>query len=67
MQRKPQLYEALFSVIALIFVMGVGLAKYHTAPHVPMLLGSLFASIIAYRLGYKWKDIEKGMIGCLEV
>ncbi|SHM34883.1 Na+:H+ antiporter, NhaC family [Caldanaerovirga acetigignens] len=60
--RKPYLYEALFSVLALITVMGISLIKYHTDPHVPMLIGSFFASIVAVRLGYKWKDIEKGMI-----
>ncbi|MCF6097368.1 Na+/H+ antiporter NhaC [Thermovorax subterraneus] len=60
--RKPYLYEALFSVLALITVMGISLIKYHTDPHVPMLIGSFFASLVAVRLGYKWKDIEKGMI-----
>ncbi|MFO7153152.1 MAG: Na+/H+ antiporter NhaC family protein, partial [Bacillota bacterium] len=60
--RKPHLYEALFSVLALIIVMGVSLVKYRTDPHVPMLIGSLFASLVAVRLGYRWSDIEKAMI-----
>lgn len=60
--RKPHLYEALFSVLALIIVMGVSLVKYRTDPHVPMLIGSLFASLVAVRLGYRWGDIEKAMI-----
>lgn len=60
--RKPYLYEALFSILALVAIMAVGLVKYHTDPHLPMLLGSFFASIVAIRLGFKWEDIEKSMI-----
>ncbi|ADL08239.1 Na+/H+ antiporter NhaC [Thermosediminibacter oceani] len=60
--RKPYLYEALFSVLGLIVVMAVSLVKYHTDPHVPMLIGSIFASIVAFRAGYSWEEIEKGMM-----
>lgn len=60
--RKPYLNEALFSVLGLIIVMSVGLIKYKVDPHIPMLIGSLFASIVAVKIGYKWEDIEKGML-----
>lgn len=62
LKRKPYFYEALIPILALIAVMGVALIKFESDPHIPMLLGSVFASIVAYRAGYGWKEIEQGMI-----
>jgi NhaC family Na+:H+ antiporter len=59
---RPRIIDSLISIGALIFVMAICLAVYHTDPHVPLLMGSLFASIIALKVGYKWKDIETGMM-----
>ncbi len=59
--RKPFLWEAMLSFGFLILVMGVGIAKYEANPHIPMLIGTLFAVLIAFRLGFKWDEIEKSM------
>lgn len=59
--RKPCLWEALLSFGFLILVMAVGIAKYEQNPHIPMLIGTLFAVFIALMIGYKWNDIEKSM------
>ncbi len=59
--RKPYLWEAMLSFGFLIFVMAVGIAKYEANPHIPMLIGTLFAVLIAFRLGFKWEEIEKSM------
>jgi NhaC family Na+:H+ antiporter len=59
--RKPRLWEALLSFAVLIAVMAVGIAVFEVDPHVPMLLGSAFAAVVALCLGYSWKHIEKGM------
>lgn len=59
--RKPYLWEALLSFGFLILVMAVGIAVYEQNPHIPMLIGTLFAILIALKIGYKWKDIEKSM------
>lgn len=59
--RKPYLWEALLSFGFLILVMAVGIAKYEQNPHIPMLIGTLFAVFIALRIGYRWNDIEKSM------
>jgi NhaC family Na+:H+ antiporter len=59
--RKPYLWEALLSFGFLIIVMGVSIAKYGANPHIPMLVGTLFASIIAFKLGFTWNEIEKSM------
>ncbi len=59
--RKPYLWEAMLSFGFLILVMAIGIAKYEANPHIPMLLGTLFAVLIAFRLGFSWNEIEKSM------
>lgn len=59
--RKPYLWEALLSFGFLILVMAVGIAKFEQNPHIPMLIGTLFAVLIAIKIGYKWTVIEKSM------
>ncbi|GFN35705.1 Na+/H+ antiporter NhaC [Tepidimicrobium xylanilyticum] len=60
--RKPYIYEAIITFLFLILVMGTGIAKFEADPHIPMLIGAAFAALMALRLGYKWRDIEQGMI-----
>lgn len=60
--RKPYLWEALLTFGLLIAVMGTSIMVYESDPHVPMLIGTLFAAIMAMRLGYHWNDIEKSML-----
>lgn len=59
--RKPYLWEAMLSFGFLILVMAIGIAKYEANPHIPMLIGTLFAVLIAFRLGFSWNEIEKSM------
>lgn len=60
-RRKPYLYESILSFGFLIFVMAIGIAKYGVDPHVPMLIGTAFAAVIAVKIGYSWTEIEKSM------
>ena len=59
--RKPYLYEAILSFSFLILCMAVGIAVYGANPHIPMLIGTAFASVMAIKMGYKWKEIEDSM------
>ena len=59
--RKAKLWEALLSFAVLIAVMAVGIAVFGVDPHIPMLIGTAFAAIVALWLGYEWKHIEKSM------
>ncbi len=59
--RKPYLWEALLSFGFLIAVMAIGIVVYESNPHIPMLIGTLFAVLIAFRLGFSWDEIEKSM------
>lgn len=59
--RKPYIYEAILSFAFLIAVMGIGIAFFGANPHIPMLIGTAFAAVIALKIGYQWKDIENSM------
>lgn len=59
--RKPYLWEALLSFGFLILVMAVSIIRYETDPHIPMLIGTFFAVLIALKIGFSWNEIEKSM------
>lgn len=59
--RKPYLYEAIITFLFLVVVMAVGIAVFEANPHIPMLIGTAFAALMAMRLGYKWQTIEESM------
>nr|WP_231848329.1 Na+/H+ antiporter NhaC [Tepidanaerobacter acetatoxydans] len=61
-KRKPYFYEAFISIAGLIIIMGISLVKFNADPHIPMLLGSAIAGVVAVKVGYDWKYIEQGMI-----
>lgn len=60
--KKPKLAQALFTFIALIAVMFIGIYIFKVDPHIPMFVGVIIAAITAIGLGYKWETIEKMMI-----
>lgn len=60
--RAPYLYEALFSFIALIVIMAIGIAVFKVDPHIPMFLGVIVAALVSLKIGYKWSQVEEMMI-----
>lgn len=60
--RKATLGESLFSLAFLVLCLSFGIMVFKADPHIPMFIGSFGAVFIAYRLGYKWSDIESFMI-----
>jgi len=59
--RVPYLWEALLSFGFLVAVMAVGIGVFGVDPHIPMMIGAGFAALMAIRLGFKWKHIERAM------
>ncbi|MCL2608395.1 MAG: Na+/H+ antiporter NhaC [Treponema sp.] len=59
--RVPYLWEALLSFGFLVAVMVVGIGVFGVDPHIPMMIGASFAALMAFRLGFKWKQIERAM------
>jgi len=60
--RMPKLWEALLVLGLLIVVLAVGIIVYGVDPHIPMFVGTIGAALMALRLGYQWKDVEKSML-----
>lgn len=59
--RKPYLYEALITFALLVAVMAIGIGVYGANPHIPMLIGTAIAALMAIKIGYNWDQIEKSM------
>ena len=60
-RRKPYLYEAILSFGFLIAIMAASISIYEADPHIPMLVGTLFAALIAVKIGYSWDEIQTSM------
>ncbi len=60
--RKPKLAEALMPLCVLIAALSVGILVYDQAPHIPMLIGTAAAAILALRLGYRWNRVEQMLV-----
>lgn len=64
-KRKPMVWEALIPVAALILFLAVTIIKYDGSPHIPLMFAAVIAAIMAKRVGYKWDEIEKGVINSI--
>ena len=61
-KRDPYLWESLVSILGLIIFISLAILRYETDAHVPILLGVFVAAIIGLRAGFRWKEIETGML-----
>ncbi len=60
--RSPTLLEALIPVVLLMFFLGISIIKFGTSPHIPLIGGTTVAALMAVRLGFRWSEIEEGLI-----
>lgn len=67
--REPKLWEALIPIIGTIVLLMYTVLpffKVEQSVHIPLVLGTLIAAIIAItRLGYSWQEIEEGIISTI--
>ena len=61
-KRDPYIWEALISILGLIFFISLAILRYKADPHVPILLGVFVAAVVGLRAGFSWKEIETGML-----
>jgi NhaC family Na+:H+ antiporter len=61
-KRDPYFWEALVSIVGLIFFISLAILRYETDAHVPILLGVFVAALVGLRAGYSYKEIETGML-----
>ena len=67
-RNKEEIYEkeipfgiAIIPIIITVAVMMVTIVVLKQSPHVPLIIGTTVASIVAWRYGYKWNDLEEAM------
>ena len=60
--REARLWEALIPVAILIGCLAMNVRLYDGQPHIPLIIGTIVASIVGLTLGYSWKVIEDGMV-----
>ena len=61
-QRQISFAEVLFVLLFLIISLMATIMLFGGDPHIPILVTTVVASIVAIRAGYKWKDVEDGII-----
>jgi NhaC family Na+:H+ antiporter len=62
---RPHLLVALIPVaflVAALWVTVVHLRQHGLTTHVPLILSTVVAAIVAMARGHRWKDIERGMV-----
>lgn len=61
MERKIPFGWAIVPLIIMIGVMLITIVYLEQGPHIPLLIGTVAAAMVAWRFGFKWKDIEEAM------
>ena len=56
------MWEALLPIFAMMFFIIIGLVLWGLEPHVPIVLASIVAALVATRLGYSWQAIVSGIL-----
>ncbi|MDD2955322.1 MAG: Na+/H+ antiporter NhaC [Oscillospiraceae bacterium] len=59
---RKKFWCALAVILILAAVMCCAIILYDSAPHIPMLLGCAAAAVAALACGYRWQDVEDGMV-----
>ena len=67
-QRKATLFESLIPIVFLIIILALSLMVFKVDPQIPLLLATAVASLIGvYRLGFKWSELEDGIIETIKM
>ncbi|MFC7365009.1 MULTISPECIES: Na+/H+ antiporter NhaC [Bhargavaea] len=60
-QREFKLLWALLPLIVMIGVMLYTVVSLEQGPHIPLIIGTVTAALVALKAGFKWKEIEEMM------
>ncbi|MGX1901644.1 Na+/H+ antiporter NhaC [Thermolongibacillus altinsuensis] len=61
MKKEISFKVAIIPVLVTIVVMAITIVVLEKSPHIPLIVGTTVASLIAWRSGYKWREIEEAM------
>ena len=65
--RQATLGEALVPITITIVVLLLALFVFSADAHIPLIIGGVIGSMLAFRLGYTWKDLEKTIINAISL
>jgi len=68
--RKPTLFESLIPIVILVVLLGFNVYLFEDAAtggsnQIALILAATIASLIAFRLGMKWKEMLEGMVDAI--
>ncbi|OLS41024.1 Na+/H+ antiporter NhaC [Bacillus sp. MRMR6] len=61
MKKEMSFKLAMIPLVTMIAVMAFTIIVLEQGPHIPLIFGTSIAAIVAWRCGYKWKEIEEAM------
>lgn len=60
-QREISLFWAILPLIIMILTMVISIVYLEQGPHIPLIVGTVAAGIVAWKQGFKWTEIEEMM------
>ncbi|MGM0853726.1 MAG: Na+/H+ antiporter NhaC [Bacillota bacterium] len=61
MKKEMPFWMAIIPLTVMIVVMFVTIVVLEQGPHIPLIIGTTVAAIVAWRAGYTWNEIEDSM------
>ncbi|MBQ0138673.1 MAG: Na+/H+ antiporter NhaC [Kurthia sp.] len=61
MKKEIKARWTILTFLLMIISMGIAVAVLETSPHVPLVLGTVIAAIVAMKHGFKWREVEEMM------
>jgi len=69
--RRPSFFESIFPIIFLVILLSINVSIFKDdalsgSIQIVLILSSAVAFLVAMRLGFKWKDIQKGIVKSID-
>jgi NhaC family Na+:H+ antiporter len=61
MKKQMSFKVAIIPLLVMIIVMMITIIILEQGPHIPLIVGTTVAALVAWRSGYKWTEIEEAM------
>ncbi len=60
-KREMNIWWALLPIVVMIVTMTITIVVLKQEPHIPLIIGTAVAALVAWKFGYQWKEIEEMM------
>ncbi|MEK4030517.1 Na+/H+ antiporter NhaC [Pseudobacillus sp. FSL P4-0506] len=61
MKKEMSFWVAIIPLAVMITVMAIAVIALDQGPHIPLIVGTTTAALVAWRSGFKWDEIEEAM------